>query len=123
MSPLSSGRTIRRWECPDCGRIFGSAAFSSALSGEAIGATQHSPRWSPEFERNPKPCDGTPIEREYVATEALLSPAVNKAAGKALAKQLAESHESGSFADVYEEAAIVLRTAIRATIAGLGESS
>ena len=112
-----SGRTIRRWECPECGRIFGSAP----VSDEVIGATQHSPRWSPEFERNPKPCDGTPIEREYVATEALLSPAVNKAAGKALAKQLAESHESGSFADVYEEAAIVLQTAIRATIAGLGE--
>lgn len=116
---MVSGRTIRRWECPECGRIFGSAAFSSALSGEAIGATRHSPKWTPEFERNPKPCDGTPIERSYVATEALLSPAVKDAAGKALAKQLAGSHESGSFADVYEEAAIVLHAAI----AALGEAS
>lgn len=63
---------------------------------------------------------GFTVKGPYVATKALLSPAVNKAAGKALAKQLAESHESGSFADVYEEAAIVLQTAIRATIAGLG---
>ena len=73
----------------------------------------------------PNDCDhcetqgGKLVPRRYVATDSLLSPAVNKAAGKALAKQLAGSHESGSFADVYEEAAIVLHAAIDA----LGEAS
>lgn len=62
--------------------------------------------------------DGDTLDNEtahrYVAVDALLSSEAKKAAGRALAAQLAGSHESGSFADVYEEAAIVLRAAIDA---------
>lgn len=48
----------------------------------------------------------------YVAVDALLTHEAAKAGGIALSRQLASSKESGSYADVYEEAAIVLRAAL-----------
>lgn len=91
-----SGNVIRRFECPICG------IDDTDDEVTCIG---------PLADRH----EATKLlPRVYVAVDALLSPEARSAGGTALFLQLENSRESGSYADVNEEAAIAIRAAIKA---------
>jgi ribosomal protein L37AE/L43A len=55
---MPSNDSITHWECPKCGRV--------GASGHG-----HAPPWTSAFEHRPQPCDGEPIQRTYVAVDAI----------------------------------------------------